>query len=66
MARLFQHDHMLELAKYASVPVINGLTNESHPCQILTDIFTFQEIRGKIEGKTVVFFGVANNIFKSL
>ena len=63
--RLFNEDHLYEFAKNAKIPVINGLTNETHPCQILTDIFTFQEFRGSIEGKTVVWFGVANNVLTS-
>ena len=48
MARLFEHDHIIELAKYSTIPVINGLTDYNHPCQIMTDIFTVWEHMGKI------------------
>ena len=63
--RTFEEEILYELADNAKVPIINGLTNESHPCQVLTDIFTFQEIRGSIIGKKVVWLGVANNVFQS-
>ena len=63
--RLYEKEKLYEFAKYAKIPIINGLTNESHPCQVLTDVFTFQEIRGKITGKKVVWLGVANNVFQS-
>ena len=53
------------MAKYSTVPVINGLTNESHPCQIMADIMTFEEKRGSIKGKKVVWFGDGNNVFNS-
>ena len=59
MARVFAHDHVLELAKWASVPVINGLSDFSHPCQALTDVFTIWEHSGRLEGITVAF--VRNN-----
>ena len=64
--RLFKEEHLYEFASNAKIPVINGLTNDSHPCQVLTDIFTFQELKGKISEKTVVWFGVANNVLNSL
>ena len=48
MARLFDHAHIKELAQYATVPVINGLTDYNHPCQILSDIFTIRERRGNL------------------
>ncbi len=63
--RLYEEEKLYEFARYSNIPIINGLTNESHPCQVLTDIFTFQEIRGKITGKKVVWLGVANNVFQS-
>ena len=63
--RLFKEEHLYEFANSAKIPVINGLTNDSHPCQVLTDIFTFQELRGKISEKIVVWFGVANNVLNS-
>ncbi|MEK6856374.1 MAG: ornithine carbamoyltransferase, partial [Nanoarchaeota archaeon] len=50
MARLYEHEQLEELAKYSSVPVINGLTNFSHPCQILGDLLTIKEHFGKLEG----------------
>ena len=49
MARLFNHNHILELAEYADVPVINGLTDFNHPCQIIADIFTIIEKKGKVD-----------------
>ena len=63
--RLYEEEKLYEFARNSKIPIINGLTNESHPCQVLTDIFTFQEIRGSIVGKKVVWFGVANNVFQS-
>ena len=63
--RLYEEEKLYEFARNSKIPIINGLTNESHPCQVLTDIFTFQEIRGSIGGKKVVWLGVANNVFQS-
>ena len=63
--RLYEEEKLYEFSRYSKIPIINGLTNESHPCQVLTDIFTFQEIRGSITGKKVVWLGVANNVFQS-
>ena len=63
--RLYEEEKLYEFARHAKIPIINGLTNESHPCQVLTDIFTFQEARGSISGKKVVWLGVANNVFQS-
>ena len=54
MARLFDHKHMLELAKYSSVPVINGLTDFNHPCQIMADILTVYEKRGNLDNLKIV------------
>ena len=65
MARLFQHDHMLELAKYASVPVINGLTDFNHPCQIMCDIFTIFENKKHLDNLKIVYVGDGNNIVNS-
>ena len=65
MIRTFDSDTLYELAKYSTVPIINGLTNESHPCQIMADIMTFEEKRGSIEGKKVVWFGDGNNVLNS-
>jgi ornithine carbamoyltransferase len=65
MIRTFEEATLLEMAEYATVPVINGLTNRSHPCQIMTDIMTFEEHRGPIRGKKVVWCGDGNNVFAS-
>ena len=63
--RLYEEEKLYEFARNSKIPIINGLTNESHPCQVLADIFTFQEFRGSISGKKVVWLGVANNVFQS-
>ena len=65
MLRTFESQTLYEMARYSTVPVINGLTNESHPCQIMADIMTFEEKRGPIKGKKVVWFGDGNNVFNS-
>jgi ornithine carbamoyltransferase len=65
MIRTFEEDVLLELAEHASVPVINGLTNRSHPCQIMADILTYEEHRGPIAGKKVTWCGDGNNVFTS-
>ena len=65
MARVFDHDHLVKLAKFSTVPVINGLTNYNHPCQILSDGFTILEKFGKIENLTISFIGDGNNVFHS-
>lgn len=65
MIRTFEEQTLLEMAEYASVPVINGLTNRTHPCQIMADIQTFEEHRGPIAGKKVVWCGDGNNVFAS-
>jgi len=65
MIRTFDEDALIELADHATVPVINGLTNQSHPCQIMADILTFEEHRGPIKGKKVVWCGDGNNVFTS-
>lgn len=62
MIRTFGQDIIERFAANSRVPVINGLTNEFHPCQVLTDIFTFVEARGPIQGKTVAWVGDANNM----
>jgi ornithine carbamoyltransferase len=62
MIRTFEQTIIERFAKHSRVPVINGLTNEYHPCQILADIFTFIEHRGPIQGKTVAWVGDANNM----
>jgi ornithine carbamoyltransferase len=65
MARLFDHAHILELARYADVPVINGLTDYNHPCQIMADILTVREQRGHLEDLKVAYVGDGNNIVHS-
>jgi ornithine carbamoyltransferase len=57
MFRTFGHDYLTGLAEHASVPVINGLTNDTHPCQVLADIMAYEEHRGKLDGKIVAWFG---------
>jgi len=65
MIRTLDHGMMTELARHATVPVINGLTRRSHPCQVLADVMTFEEHRGAIRGKTVAWTGDANNVLTS-
>ena len=62
MIRTFEQSKIERFAQYSRVPVINGLTNEYHPCQVLADIFTFQEYRGSIRGKKVAWVGDGNNM----
>jgi ornithine carbamoyltransferase len=66
MARVFEHQHVLELAQYASIPVINGLSDYNHPCQALTDALTILENKGKVEGLKVAFVGDGNNMANSV
>ena len=65
MMRTFGHSKIEAFAKHSTAPIINGLTNEHHPCQVLSDIFTFQEHRGNILGKTVSWIGDINNMCAS-
>ena len=65
MIRILNHDALLELAAHATVPVINGLTRRSHPCQVMADVMTFEEHRGPIRGRTVAWTGDANNVLTS-
>src|SRR6202045_242973 len=62
MIRTFGQDIIKRFAENSRVPVINGLTNEYHPCQVLADVFTYYELRGPIAGKTVAWGGDANNM----
>jgi ornithine carbamoyltransferase len=66
MVRTFSHELVLELARFAQIPVINGLTDEQHPCQALADYFTLQEIRGEIAGRRLAYVGDGNNVAHSL
>jgi ornithine carbamoyltransferase len=65
MARLFEHNHILELAEYSSVPVINGLTDYNHPCQIMADMYTILEHRGHLDDLKVTYIGDGNNVANS-
>ena len=66
MARVFEHAHVVELAKWSSVPVINGLSDFSHPCQAMADVQTIIEKFGSIKGTNVTFVGDGNNVAVSL
>jgi len=66
MARTFEHSTVIDLAKYADVPVINALTDWSHPCQAMADVLTMGEHFGRIEGITIAFIGDGNNVARSL
>ena len=65
MIRTFEHEKIESLARYASVPIINGLSDTYHPCQLLADMQTYFEHRGSIEGKTVTWLGDGNNMCHS-
>jgi len=66
MARVFAHEHVIELAKWADVPVINGLSDYNHPCQALADVLTIYEQYGNLEGLKVSYIGDGNNVAVSL
>ena len=66
MIRTFAQDDVEELARYATIPVINGLTDSSHPCQALADVLTIRERLGRLEGVRVAYFGDGNNVCASL
>lgn len=66
MIRAIEHDDVIELAKYSDVPVISGLTNLEHPCQVLADMLTIKEHLGDWEGKKICFVGDGNNVCNSL
>ena len=63
--RTLEYSSLMEMAEYATVPVINGLTRESHPCQLMADVMTFEEHRGPIAGKVVAWTGDCNNVLNS-
>jgi ornithine carbamoyltransferase len=65
MIRMLDHDAVVEMAKYASVPVINGLTKRQHPCQVMADVMTFEERKGPIAGKRIAWTGDSNNVLTS-
>ncbi|MDH4213799.1 MAG: ornithine carbamoyltransferase [Candidatus Thorarchaeota archaeon] len=66
MARVFAHSDVTDLAKYATVPVINGLSDLLHPCQIMADMLTIEEHRGSLEGQKIVYVGDSNNVSNSI
>jgi ornithine carbamoyltransferase len=66
MARVFAHEHVQALAEYAGVPVINGLSDDEHPCQALTDLFTIYQRKRRVEGVNLTYIGDGNNVAASL
>jgi ornithine carbamoyltransferase len=66
MIRTKEHDRLMELADAATVPVINALTDDTHPCQIMADVMTYEEHRGPIEGHRIAWTGDGNNVLHSL
>ena len=66
MMRTHRHEHFLEFSKNLDIPIINGLTNLGHPCQIMSDIMTFEELKGPITNKKIAWLGDGNNIVYSL
>jgi len=66
MARTFEHSTVTELAKFATVPVINALTDRLHPCQAMSDVLTIQEHYGELEGVKIAYIGDGNNVARSL
>lgn len=66
MARVFEHEHVIELAKWSSIPVVNGLSDYNHPCQGMADALTIQEKFGSLKGLNVTFIGDGNNVAVSL
>ncbi|MBN9274154.1 MAG: ornithine carbamoyltransferase [Mesorhizobium sp.] len=66
MIRTTAHERLIELTENASVPVINGLTDDTHPCQLMADVMTFEEHRGPVRGKTFAWSGDGNNVLHSL
>lgn len=66
MVRTFGHNIVEDMAKFARIPIINGLTDYSHPCQAMADYFTIQEVKGQIKGLKIVYIGDGNNVAHSL
>jgi ornithine carbamoyltransferase len=66
MARVFAHEHILQLAEFSSVPIINGLSDYNHPAQALADLFTIMEAKGTLEGVKIAYVGDGNNVARSL
>lgn len=65
MIRILNHAQLIELAAHATVPVLNGLTKTSHPCQVMADLQTFEEHKGAISGRSVAWVGDSNNVLRS-
>ncbi|KAF0228397.1 MAG: ornithine [Beijerinckiaceae bacterium] len=65
MIRMLDHRQLLELAEHATVPVLNGLTKTSHPCQVMADVLTFEEHKGSIAGRSIAWVGDSNNVLRS-
>ena len=66
MARVYEHDLLETLAKHSDIPVINGLSDQFHPCQILADFMTIKEKLGKLNGKKIAWVGDGNNVCNSM
>ncbi|HIF62010.1 MAG TPA: ornithine carbamoyltransferase, partial [Candidatus Pelagibacter sp.] len=66
MMRVNEHKNFLKFQKNLDIPIINGLTNLSHPCQIMADIMTFEELKGPIENRKIAWLGDGNNVAYSL
>mgnify|MGYP003723759295 CR=1 FL=1 len=66
MMRTHKHEHFLKFSKHLDIPIINGMTDLSHPCQIIGDILTFEELKGPIKNKKIAWLGDGNNIVYSL
>jgi ornithine carbamoyltransferase len=66
MIRTFKHSDVVDLARYGTIPVINGLTDLMHPCQILADLFSVYEVKGKLQGLKMAYVGDGNNVANSL
>jgi len=66
MMRTTKHEHLLEFSKHLNIPIINGLTSKSHPCQVIADVMTFEELKGSIKNKKIAWLGDGNNVVYSL
>ncbi len=66
VVRASDHQKLVELARYCTCPVINGLTDHAHPCQALSDLYTLKEIFGRLQGRTLAYVGDGNNVARSL
>jgi ornithine carbamoyltransferase len=64
--RTTKHEHLLEFSKHLNIPIINGLTSKSHPCQVIADVMTFEELKGSIKNKKIAWLGDGNNVVYSL